>query len=853
MYKIQKYQVMPKLPESLFYLKKLSHNLYWSWDHQSRSLFRRLEPELWEKTNRNPVLLLGTVDQERLEKMGNNEGFISSLERVRINVESYLHRKTWFSEQHASKEPFSIAYFSMEYGLANALPIYSGGLGVLAADHLKSASDLGLCLTGVGLLYQNGYFQQYLSSEGWQQETYPVNDFYNLPLTLVKNDKGEDVTITLNYPNGPLTARAWKTQVGRISIYFLDTNLDQNNDEDRNITDQLYGGDNEMRVKQEILLGIGGMRLLKKLGIDPTVCHMNEGHSAFLALERLRGLMKYNGHLSFYEACEAIRCGNIFTTHTPVPAGIDEFDPAVIKKYLKPFYSDLGLSDQEFLELGGAKYTQTNGKFNMAIFAINMASAYNGVSQLHGRVSRGLWNYKWPEVPEDEVPISHVTNGIHIRTWISEDMAELFNRYLGPNWYRDPVDESRWERINHIPNEELWRTHERRRERLVALSRQRLYQQLSNSGMPIAQVEVANEVLNPEALTIGFGRRFAEYKRAYLMFRDLDRLRKILNNKEQPVQIIISGKAHPHDKIGKGIIRDIINIIRQEDFRSRIVFLENYDMNIAAYLVQGVDVWLNTPRRNREASGTSGMKAGANGALNLSTLDGWWEEAYEMNMNIGWALGRGENYADEEEKNQIESEELYDILEKQVVPLFYSRNRGGLPKEWIGMMKDSMRTICPFFNTNRMVRTYFQSYYQPAAERFRKANENGQAGAKELAEWRRKIDDRWKNVRVINVKSDNSTNLKIGDDISVNSQVELGSLKPDDVKVEVYYGPVDEKGKIREAKTVAMKCTKQGNPCEYHSSFPADKTGRMGYTVRIIPYHTMVANPFELGLIKWYK
>ncbi|RPH92064.1 MAG: alpha-glucan family phosphorylase, partial [Calditrichaeota bacterium] len=586
LYKIQKVRVLPKLPEKLAFLKELAYNLYWSWDHNSRSLFRRLDPDLWETVNRNPVLMLGQIDQKRLEDMAGNQGYLAQLERIRLSVENYMKRKAWFEEQFGETPSIHIAYFSMEFGLSSAMPVYSGGLGVLAGDHLKSASDLGLPFYGIGLAYQQGYFQQYLASDGWQQETYPINDFYNLPFNLEKDDKGNPLLIYVDLPGRKVFAQIWRVNIGRIPLFLLDANIQQNREEDRQITAQLYGGDIEMRIKQEILLGIGGMRALALMNIKPEVCHMNEGHSAFLAIERIKMYMEAHSGVDFVQAWEATRVGNVFTTHTPVPAGIDQFEPYLIEQYLGSYCSLLNLPIQDFIRLGGQHYAQAEGKFNMAIFAINMAGAYNGVSRLHGRVARQMWNYLWPNVPPDEVPIGHVTNGIHIRSWLSSELSELYVRYLDPNWYRNPIEESMWERIDQIPDVELWRTHERRRERLVTTARKNLQERLIKLGAHPNDIDRAAEVLRHDALTIGFARRFATYKRAYLLFSDKERLREIVNNEQCPVQIIISGKAHPRDREGKEVLKNIMNIIKEDDFRDKIVFLENYDMLLAGALVQ---------------------------------------------------------------------------------------------------------------------------------------------------------------------------------------------------------------------------------------------------------------------------
>lgn len=855
-YKIQNIRVTPKLPEKLLYLRELAYNLYWSWDHNSRTLFRRLDSDLWEEVNRNPVQMLGSVSHERLDHLAQNEGYLAELRRMQERIENYMTRKSWYEEQHGDKQDIKIAYFSMEYGLAVGLPIYSGGLGILAGDHLKSASDLGLPFFAVGLAYQNGFFQQYLAADGWQQETYPLNDFYNLPMMLKKDENDHPITVTVEFPGRAVAVQVWHVQVGRVPLYLLDANIPQNSESDRKLTAQLYGGDNEMRIQQEIILGIGGLRALKVLGVEPSVCQMNEGHSAFLSIERARVFMESHKGLTFTEAREATRFGNIFTTHTPVPAGIDEFDPGLVEYYLGLYYTSLGISTQDFLQLGGVHLPQTKGKFNMAIFAINMANGYNGVSRLHGRVARHMWNYLWPGIAEHEVPIDHITNGIHVRTWLSTDMSELFSRYLDPNWYRHSVDESMWENIDQIPDEELWRTHERRRERLVAFARHRLANRLAKLGAHPADIDRASEVLKPDALTIGFARRFAAYKRAYLLFRDQERLKKILNHPEHPVQMILAGKAHPADKIGKEILKNIMNIISQDEFRDKIVFLENYDMKVASYILQGVDVWLNNPRRPREASGTSGMKASANGVLNLSILDGWWDEAYEMSKNIGWAIGRGEEkYASEEEQDNIDSAELYHILETDVIPTFYDRGRSGIPREWIKMMKTNMKTVCPFFNTNRMVRNYLYDFYFPAAEKWLKVSNDSGKTAKQLVKWRANLNKNWETIQILDVQNMNETTVKIGEQIKVIAKIKLGAIKPQDVQVQLYLGRTNQFGDLHSTKALPMviESPAKNGVYTFGVDFAIDSTGQHGYSVRVVPQHPLNENPMKLGLIKWFS
>ena len=864
------FRVIPALPAKLERLRDLAHNLWWTWNHEAIELFRRLDRDLWESTGHNPVLMLGTIRQERLEQVAEDDGFLSHIDRVWREFDRYQKNKgTWYlktygkaaegsTEFKAGKDPQvagqRIAYFSAEFGLTESLGIYAGGLGILAGDHLKSASDLGLPLVGVGLLYQQGYFRQYLNPDGWQQELYPNNDFYNLPLTLERELSGAPLIIEVEYPDRVVKAQVWCAPVGRVPLYLLDTNINGNRPEDRDITDQLYGGDHDMRIRQEILLGIGGIRALEALDLRPTVCHMNEGHSAFLALERMRLLMEEHG-LSFPEAREAAKAGNVFTTHTPVPAGIDWFHPDLVDRYFSSYYPRLGISRHEFLGLGRIDPNDNNGYFCMAVLAMRLANRTNGVSQLHARVSREMWQEVWPQVPTDEVPIIGITNGIHPRSWISHDMADLYDRYLGPRWIERPADLSIWERVMRIPDEELWRTHERRRERLVAFSRRRLRQQLEQRGSRPAEIRQAEEVLDPEALTIGFARRFATYKRATLLFRDIERLARIVGAKDRPVQIIFAGKAHPRDNPGKELIRQIIHHARRAEFRNRIVFIEDYDMVVGRYLVQGVDVWLNTPRRPHEASGTSGMKATANGALNLSILDGWWAEGYTP--ETGWAIGRGEEYGDDQTdyQDKVEANAIYDLLEKEIVPLFYERGRDGLPRGWIAKMKAAMRDHAGVFNTNRMVRDYTEQCYVPSAVRSDQIMAENLERARALAAWKAKVRQQWGKLRIERIWADiaETQELRVGDQLQVQAQVHLGDLKPTDVAAELFYGPLDTEGLIVQARVLPMLIAQSKGMGTYifAGAITCQTSGRHGYALRILPQHEDLGNPFEMGLILW--
>lgn len=635
---LHKFTVVPSLTGELAALQRIAYNLWWCWEPDAINLFRRMDADLWQATRHNPVEMLGILQQTTLEVLKNDEGFMAHLRMVDEKLTEYLQAGTWFHKNCNGDSRMQIAYFSMEFGLHESLPIYSGGLGILAGDHLKSASDLGLPLVGVGLLYRQGYFRQYLNNEGWQQEIYPENDFYNLPLVLERDEAGVPLSLEMEFGPRAFRVHIWRAQVGRVPFYLLDTNLEENSREDRLITAQLYGGDQEMRILQEILLGIGGIRALRALGIVPNVCHMNEGHAAFLALERIRLLMEHQG-LEFKAAREVVNAGNIFTTHTPVEAGIDHFPAELLEKYFGRYYRSLGLTRDDFLGLGRQNPHNVLENFCMAVLALRLANHANGVSQLHGEVSRRMWRNMWPELPEEQQPLNSITNGVHTRTWMSNQMASLLVRYLGTRWIDDPTNHSVWRRIARIPDAELWRTQQSCREKLVDFARRRLKEQLIKVGATTKEISTSEEVLDPEVLTIGFARRFATYKRGTLLMRDLDRLSLILNNPERPVQIIFAGKAHPQDQEGKELIRQIVQVSHQERFRHRIVFIEDYDMEVARHLVQGVDVWLNTPLRPMEASGTSGMKAAFNGGLNMSVLDGWWCEGYQGNN--GWAIGRG--------------------------------------------------------------------------------------------------------------------------------------------------------------------------------------------------------------------
>lgn len=849
---VHRLNVAARLPERLNRLREVAHNLRWTWDSDSIELFRRLDSKLWETTQHNPVAMLGLISQDRLQDAVDDPGFLAHFDRICESLDEYISSKsTWYHRAFHLEGDWCIGYFSMEFGVTECLPIYSGGLGVLAGDHMKSASDLGLPLVGVGLLYKRGYFRQYLNQDGWQQELYSDNDFYNMPVALIRDAQDKPVTVQVELMGRKVILQLWQMQLGRIKVLFLDSNVPENDTRDQDLTDVLYGGDAEVRISQEIILGIGGIRALRALGYDPKVCHCNEGHSAFLALERIR-LMMQEKKVSFAVAREAVRAGTIFTTHTSVPAGIDRFPTDLMEKYFGNYRSELGLSKDEFLALGRENPHNHSEPFCMAVLAIKLSGYCNGVSKLHGKVSRRMWQNVWPGIPEDEIGIISVTNGIHYHSWTSPEMSQLYDRYLGLKWAEDPSDNDIWEQVDQIPPGELWRTHERRRERLVAYARRRLRAQLEARGGTRSEIEAADEVLDPGALTIGFARRFATYKRATLILQDSERLARLLNLPGKPVQIIFAGKAHPKDTAGKELICTIIRMANKPDFRKRVVFLEDYDMAVSRYMVQGCDIWLNNPRRLEEASGTSGMKAMANGALNVSILDGWWDEAYRP--GLGWIVGQGEVYEQHDYQNEVEARALYKLFENEVIPTFYDRGQDGLPRRWIQMMKSSISVLSPQFNSNRMVHEYANRCYLPAAERMARFSQGDVPVARALAEWKVRVERAWPNVRILKSQVDSPSEPRVGEVVKVRAWVELGGLNPDDVAVEIYAGALDGSRLITGGQSAPMQWAREvseGSVYVFTGDIECNRSGQYGITVRVRPSHQELSHPFELRLIRW--
>lgn len=852
---IHAFHVTPYIPPSLEGLQKIAHNLRWAWNHEAAELFLHLDRNLWERTGHNPVQMLAETPQERLKELERDEAFLRRIERVSRSLEEYMNSTTtWFQRRYADAlaKGVRVAYFSMEFGLTECVPNYSGGLGVLAGDHLKSASDLDIPLAGVGLLYQQGYFRQHLNGDGWQQERYPENDFYHMPVSVVQDGEGKPLVVGVEFPGRTVYAQVWKVQVGRVPLYLLDTNISPNSAADQNITDQLYGGDNEMRLRQELILGIGGMRALHALNIQPTLCHMNEGHSAFLSLERVRLVMESEG-LDFQAAREAAAAGNLFTTHTPVPAGFDMFSSDLLWQYFSSYVGKLGISFDEFMALGRVNPEDKDEKFNMAILALRSSHQCNGVSELHGAVSRNMVKSLFPGLSEEEVPVGYVTNGVHIRSYISQEMANLFDYYLGWRWGPDMAEAKTWEKIDEIPDEELWRVRCLHRERLVGYVRNRLRASYERRGMSDFEIREAQNVFNPEALTIGFARRFATYKRATLFMRDANRLVRLLNSSERPVQIVFAGKSHPRDDGGKELIKQIVQFSRRDDVKHKIVFLEDYDISVARQLVQGVDLWLNNPRRPMEASGTSGMKVLANGGLNCSILDGWWAEGYDP--QAGWAIGRGEDYSDPDYQDHVESLALYDLLEKEIVPLFYDRGRDGAPRAWVNRIKHSMKLLCPVFNTHRMVAEYAEKYYLPASDRFLALSGNKAERAKRLVSWRQSVQSHWGAVEVSQVETPaiwKSEPLHVGMKLQVVAKVNLGGLSPSDVAVQAYYGTLDVSHNITQGSILPLQWeSSQNGVHQYAGDIECAESGMQGVSVRVVPFHPDAMLPMQLPLVKW--
>ena len=850
MYIFNKITVNPQLPKKIEKLSEISNNLWWSWNTEFLKLFKIIDIDLWESCGRNPVKFLKLVDQEKLEKIAEDTNFLKEYNKNVENYEGYMNSKnTWFSKNYPDNKNNLIAYFSAEYGLDEILPIYSGGLGILSGDHLKSSSDLGIPLVAVGLLYKNGYFHQKINRTGSQETEYFDIDLENLPITPVKRDTGEDLIVSVKMPKKKLYLKVWKILVGRVTSYLLDSDIPENLEEYRGITARLYGGDQEMRIQQEIVLGIGGVTLLNSLGLNPTVYHMNEGHSSFLVLELIKDIMAEK-KVSFNIAKDIVSAKTVFTTHTPVPAGNDIFPITLVETYFKDYWKSLGITKEEFLGLGMKPKEENRTTFNMGILALKVAGKKNGVSKLHGAVSRELFGDVWPEITPNEAPITYVTNGIHTCTWLAPNLKELYNKYLTPYWQDKIYLDETWEKINNIPDEELWNNHQVRKQKLLKLVNENITKRLRNSGMHYDQIKEITSKLNPNALTIGFARRFATYKRATLIFKDLERITQILNDESRPVQLIFAGKAHPKDLEGQNLIKRIHEISMMPQFKGKIFLLEGYEMSMARHLISGVDVWLNNPRRPMEASGTSGEKASVNGVVNFSVLDGWWAEGY--NQKNGWAIGTNAEYFSYEEQDKADSESIYNILENKIIPTYYNRENN-IPKEWIKIMKNSIISTGGKYSTARMLKDYTNKLYIPLCN----LTNNYFKNLDLVTEYNKIKEDLYSNWDDIEITQNNNLDnitMDAGKNIDVSCKVKLPNISVENIEAQAYYGKILENGTIENISIIPMNLSERDDEKKiytYTAKIELKTGGNYGYTFRVMPKHEMLLDNANLNLVKW--
>ncbi|WP_372736056.1 alpha-glucan family phosphorylase [Nocardioides sp.] len=852
---IGRFTVRPVLPVELAVLGELAQNLRWSWHPQTQDLFREVDPDLWEATGRDPVKLLGAVEKDRFDTLALDHGFRERLGAAEADLAAYLSEDRWY-QQRVPEGPASIAYFSPEFGITAVLPQYSGGLGILAGDHLKAASDLGVPIVGVGLLYKHGYFKQSLSREGWQQETYPVLDPDGLPISALLEPDGSRATISIDQPGSPpLVARIWVAKVGRVPLLMLDTDVEGNPDHYVDVTDRLYGGNSEHRLRQELLLGVGGVRALRAFSRitgapEPEVFHTNEGHAGFLGLERIRELTVAEGgpKVDFDTALEMGRASTVFTTHTPVPAGIDRFPRTLVEQYFSQGGATPGVPIERILALGAEDYESGDAEvFNMAVMGFRLAQRANGVSQLHGHVSRGMFNGLWPAFDEAEVPIGSITNGVHAPSWVAREVFDLASAQGAPA-DGDDVD-AFMAAVDQVPGAEIWAVKRQLRERLVQDARRRLAKSWQQRGAAKAELGWIEDALDPEVLTIGFARRAASYKRLTLMMRDPERLKRLLLHPERPIQLVIAGKAHPADDGGKKLIQDIVRLSDDPEIRHRIVYLPNYDIAMAQPLYPGCDVWLNNPLRPYEACGTSGMKAALNGGLNLSVLDGWWDEWFDGEN--GWAIPTADGVEDIDKRDDIEAEALYDLIENDVAPRYYDLGPDGVPTRWLEMVRHTLKSLGPKVLATRMVRDYVRTLYAPACANARALNSDYH-GAAELAAWKKKVKASWPEVRVEHVESSGVGDApEVGATLSVRTFVSLGDLGPDDVHVQVVHGQINSDDELISTSVgdLAVAESYEGGRFRFDGTVTLKRAGAFGYTVRVLPRHPMLTSPAELGVV----
>jgi len=853
MYMFNRITVNPQLPSRISKLMEISNNLWWSWNTDFLKIFKEIDENLWGKVGKNPVKFLKLVSQEKLEAAVSNPSILKQYDRMVEDFEGYMNSKnTWFSKKYPNNTGNLIAYFSAEYGLDETIPIYSGGLGILSGDHLKSASDLGLPFVAVGLLYKNGYFHQKIDAHGNQQSVYKDIELTNMPINPVKDKKGEDLKILLKLPGKNLYLKIWNIKVGRVTLYLLDSDIPENDDSSyKEITLRLYGGDQEMRIKQEIVLGMGGVNLLKTLGLNPSVYHMNEGHSSFLLLEVIKNIIKEQ-KVSFDIARSITSAQTVFTTHTPVPAGNDIFPMALVEKYLKGYWTKLGIDKETFLKLGTKPNDILDSGFNMGILALKIAGKKNGVSELHGAVSRELFGDVWPNIAPNESPITHITNGIHTCTWLAPNLKQLYNKYLIPYWQDSIQVDETWKKIESIPNDKLWEEHMKRKEKLFELVKQNITTTMKNNGKSYDEINEITSKLNPNALTIGFARRFATYKRATLIFRDLERITQILNNTDRPVQIIFAGKAHPADKAGQDLIRYINEISMKPQFKGKIFILENYNIGVARYLVSGVDVWLNNPRRPMEASGTSGQKASVNGVINFSVLDGWWAEGY--NGENGWTIGTNDEYESYEIQDNADSVSIYNTLEEKIIPAYYEKNRNGISDKWMQLMKNSIISTGGKYSTSRMVCDYTDKLYMPLVELNSKYYTD-LSNVENYNAWKNNIKLNWDNIKIEQFNNLDNISIDAGNKIEVNCKITLpNDISVDNIDVEVYAGKITDNGTIENIRIIPMELTEKNDEAKeytYKTKIELTTGGNYGYTFRVMPKHEMLLDAENLNLVKW--
>ena len=852
MYVFNRITVNPQLPTRINKLSEVANNLWWSWNTEFLNLFKLIDVDLWETCDKNPVKFLKLVSQEKLESAIQNKEFISNYDRIIDNFEGYMNSKsTWFNKKYPNNKKNLISYFSAEYGLDQILPIYSGGLGILSGDHLKSASDLGIPFVAVGLLYKNGYFNQKINGYGIQETNYTNIDLYNLPIVPVLKENGEELIIDVKFPDGKLYLKVWKISVGRVNLYLMDSDISQNKPENRDVTLRLYGGDQEMRIRQEIVLGMGGVRLLKTLGLEPTIYHMNEGHSSFLILELMKNIIKEK-NVSFNIARDIATSKTVFTTHTPVPAGNDIFPIDLVEKYFDGYWNRLNITRDEFLKLGMKPGKNLDYGFNMAILALKIAGKKNGVSRLHGAVSRELFSEVWPNISPSESPITHVTNGIHTCTWLAPSLKRLYNKYLEPFWQDKMYLDSTWEKINNIPDEKLWQEHKIRKEKLLTYVKENVTNRFKNSGVSYEEIREITSKLNPDALTIGFARRFATYKRATLLFKDLERITQILNDENRPVQLIFAGKAHPADKAGQDLIKYIHEISMKPQFKGKIFLLENYNMAISRLLISGVDVWLNTPRRPMEASGTSGQKASVNGVINFSVLDGWWAEGY--NTTNGWTIGTSQEYDSYEIQDIADSESMYSNLENKIIPLYYDKDKDGISKRWVQMMKNSIISTGGKYGTARMLVDYMEKLYMPLCEVSNKYYSKLDL-VTEFNSWKDSMRSNWKDIKIFQNNNLDNVTVNAGNSIEVNCEVTLPNISKDNIQVEAYYGKILDNGIIEPVDIIKMESVdsneREDKTYTYKGKIKLSTGGNYGYTFRVVPKNDMLIESTDLDLIKW--